>query len=390
MSDLKTVWIITRFANYNFGSTLQAYALQRAVQKLGFNGQIINYDEVTFKAKIRFFVLNSLAVVMRKFPVLFKSIFPLQYARLVDFRIQRLGFNKFESSHFNLTPQKYRSSKSISLHLQGVFACICGSDQIWNPEKFDPTFYLDFVKNKHTRKIAYAPSVGVSSLEACKEENRAVIRSLVNDIDYLSVREEQGAKYLKELTGRDAFVVLDPTLLIDRKEWETVLEYPNFIRKPYILSYFLSERNMPYKFIEQIQKATGLNVINLFTNYSHNPLRNAWNIGSISPSEFLGLVAGAEYVCTNSFHGTIFSIMFSRRFFVFPRHHSGLEKRTKFSQNSRIVNLLKSLSLEDRFMEADSTFDVSDHPINYSIAYQRLLEKKQESLAFLRNALSST
>lgn len=379
MDNNKKVWILTRRAGYNFGSSLQAYAMTYIINKLGYKNQIIKFEEYRIRGKFRLLLFDLFYIFMQTSPILFKQIAPAFFSKYSDSYHQRTKFNDFEKKYFPLTSKKYKTSEAIAADAQDCNILLCGSDQIWSPIHFCATMFLDFADNERTKTIAYAPSIGLNKIEYHQDE----IATLVNRIDHLSVREVQGAKLIKELTGRDAFVALDPTLLLEREEWAKIMTKP-FLNEPYILCYFLDTKDIPYKFIESIRIKTGYKVVNILSNYSRINIPYACNTGTVSPPEFIGLVSKASYVCTNSFHGTIFSIQFARDFFVFNR----FSQVSSINQNSRIDTLLDIVFLKERRCLLEDEFIPSTSPIDYQRVYNSLAEKRKSSIDFLSQALN--
>jgi len=242
--------IITRRAGYNFGSSLQAYAMQQIVEKLGFPNQIFNYDEYSRKPlwRLRPCLEDLTFQIMRLAPWLSQRLFRRKYKELYERSVQIRKFRNFEKVHMKLTPETYRSSKMLAKEAADCDICICGSDQIWSPLLFDPAMFLDFCQGTTASTIAYAPSFGVSGIYFHHEE----IRKLLEEIDSISVRESEGAEIIRELTGREVPVVLDPTLLLDADDWRAIARPPEKT-KPYILCYFLGKSRIPFRFLDELR-----------------------------------------------------------------------------------------------------------------------------------------
>jgi hypothetical protein len=372
------ICIITRRAGYNYGSSLQAYAMQRIVEKLGFPNRIFNYDDGCLKLlwRLRPFIEDLAFRVMRFAPMFSKCLFRRKYQELCERDAQIKKFKNFEKTHLKLTPSTCRSSRKLAEEALDYDICICGSDQIWSPLLFDPAMFLDFCRETPVKTIAYAPSFGVSGIDSHREE----IRELLKGIDIISVRENEGAEIIRELTGRDAPVVLDPTLLLDADDWRAIAQ-PPVRTKPYILCYFLGGSRIPHRFLAELQQETGCELLNVCTFRTRNDIPGDREC-TMSPEEFLGAVANAAFVCTDSFHGTIFSILFERRFFTFERFG---KERT--GQNSRIYTLLERLGLSGRVMPFDQGYNRDVQPIEYREVRPVLQRNRKTSLEFLETAL---
>lgn len=378
MSHFKNeIWIITRRAGYNFGSSLQAYAMQQTLSMLGFYNRIIDYDEYKLRWKIRPFVHNVFYSFMCLFPLFWRTVCPSIYRHFAKRHIQRKKFDIFDRTQLRLTKKSYRSSREITKDVSQCRACVCGSDQIWCPLLFDPTMFLDFCIAPEIKRVAYAPSIGLPRLDSHQKK----IHDLTINFHALSIREKQGAKLLQELLNRnDVAVMPDPTLLLEPEKWLSIATMPP-AGLPYILCYFLGAELIPRKFIRELQEKTGCRILNIQMYYNKQNLE-AEALDTVSPDEFIGLVKNATYVCTDSFHGTIFSILFQKKFFCFKR----FEEAAKNNQNSRIFNLLDMLSLSHRLCDENS--EVIDGDIDYSQSIAALEQKKQEAFAYLKHALA--
>lgn len=367
---------MTRRAGDNFGSSLQAYALQQFLLKQGYDNRIIDYDEYPLRWKIKPFIYDRWYDCLRILPSVSENFFPARYRWLRDRNIQQKKFKAFDTAFLKLTPKHYRNSRAIEKDSHQCAACLCGSDQIWNPLFFDSAMFLDFCTNGKTKKIAYAPSIGAEEIKIHREE----IKKLVNKFDCLSVREEKGASLIKELTGRKAEVVLDPTLLLDKEDWEKIMIKPT-LQKPYILCYFLGYEEVPARFIQELRQQSGLDVY-IATSYFYPCKIEGIRLSTLSPREFLGLVANAAYICVNSFHGTIFSILFEKQFFCFKRENTCPVQ----NKNSRIQTLLKMHGLTDRLLPVNSHYTpLSD--IDFEKVKSLLAENRLRSISYLENAL---
>lgn len=377
MSSLeKEIWIITRRAGYNFGSSLQAYAMQQTLSTLGYDNRIIDYDEYKLRWKIRPFAHDAVYFVMRLFPMIWKTVCPELYEHFTKRHIQRKKFDVFDSTFLRLTKKRYRTSRAIAKDVPQCHACVCGSDQIWSPLLFDPTMFLDFCIIPGIKRVAYAPSIGIPHLSPHQRE----IHDLTTSFHALSIREKQGAKLLQDVLNRnDVAVMPDPTLLLEPEKWLSIATMPP-AGSPYILCYFLGNELFPREFIRKLQQKTGCRILNIQMYYNKIHLK-AENLDTVSPTEFIGLVRHADYVCTDSFHGTIFSILMQKNFFCFTRFHETSDK----NQNSRIFNLLDMLTLTHRLCDKNS--EVIAGNIDYSQPMTALVQKKQEAFAYLKHAL---
>ena len=372
------IGIVTWFHYRNYGTVLQAYALQKFLKSNGYNCVLVNYIPINNKTFIEKIKSGNLKhrIASKIESCRYKFLEPNIKEMILE---RNRAFENFVAYNIDFTQKSQTSSELFKLN-ETIDCFICGSDQIWNPENFNGVYYLNFVNDKN-KKISYAPSFGVSHIPTSKIEE---IRQLVNKFDWLSVREDKGASILKELTQKDVEVVVDPTLLLSKIDWQQISVSPN-ISKDYILCYFLGDRKEYWKAVERLQKMTTYKVIIIPARF--NAYLQKYEIrASTSPEEFIGLIKNAKIVLTDSFHGVIFSLKFERDFYVFKR----FKDKDKRSQNSRIYNILKMLNLEERLIDSNVLEDYKD---NYSIEkydeINKVLSRKiGDSTTFLMKALN--
>ena len=350
----------------NYGTALQLTALTDVLKQLGHNPNVINYvpDGSVNKTPTFNYVNKAINRLQKK----------LHSESIVD-DVNGNAFEKYREKYFSYTDKCNNQSELEKLNDQ--YDCfICGSDQIWSPVVFDKHYFLDFVTDSN-KKISYAPSFGVNKIE---DANIAeAIKGYIEKIPYLSVREREGRKIIEDL-GSKAQVVLDPTLLIGAKEWGA---YSQQIEdeENYMFVYFLTYNKKHLKAAYSIANDLGVKVkvLPVIRQDLKNPDRITENVG---PSEFLGLIKNASYVCTDSFHATLFSIMFNKSFCTFKR----FSDKNKKSQNSRVYNILKELGLLNRIYTPKNKELLKK--IDYSAIDEHLERLRSKSMKFLSNALN--
>lgn len=352
------IGVITWHNYPNFGSALQAYALHTYINNLGKNAILINY------------VPNSLPKYwkLRLFLSFFDFIIPKSLSRKLHYR-----FLAFEHKYFKET-SLITSKPGLKDVVNKFDTFICGSDQIWAPNVFDETYMLSFVPDGK-KKYSYAASIGLSVIPKSLREK---YKFLLSRFDGIAVREQQGADLLKQIFDIKAKVVLDPTFLIDANSWCSISKKPN-IKEKYILCYFLGKTEKHRKIVEIISNQTGYKVICL----SRFPIdfRPTFTTETdAGPREFLGLVANASLVVTDSFHGLCFSINLNRDFYIVNR----FTNNDPINQNSRIQNILGKMDLQDRLInEAPSKITSIDYiPVN-----ERLQKERDYSVEYLRSII---
>ena len=359
--------LVTFYHIHHYGALLQAAATERAVESLGGECEIIDY------------YVNQNNDLFRK-PTGVGSAAAnvhtaLHYKALRD-RYQR--FERFSKDHLRISGHRFESLEELRSAELPYDLILSGSDQIWNPKifpdgRFDPVFFGTFSSR---RKIAYAPSFGVPHIPEGMEEE---LRSYLEQFSHISVRERQGREIVKEITGKDVPVVLDPTLLLTAEQW-SAMAAPLDRSGGYILCYCISKPGALAPYIQRLAEETGLPVVQL-CGIRQKVHPKAACVLDAGPSEFLGLFQNASYVCTNSFHGTVFSVQFQKPFFtaVAPSELAAPE-------SSRTFSILSRLGLTERIIGTGATAGLDD-TIDWADVDRRLRAARQSSLDYLRAAL---
>lgn len=367
---MEKIGIMTWYKYLNYGTALQSSALYRVVKSMGYDAELINYVPYTrYIGDEKFHMLKTISKIINK-KILFGS----------GKRTSEILFNDYLNKRISES-KKVLTYSELGTLSSDYDAIVCGSDQIWSPLCFDDNYYLPFVPTD--KKIAYAPSIGSFTIENKSIEN--TISELVSSFKHLSIREEQGAKIIKDISGKEAKIVLDPTLLLNINEWR---EYSSSnltkkINKPYILCYSLEPTNKYKKFVKKISNHLDLDVFYLSTKTSIESYYKQVPF-DVGPSEFVSLIDNAEYICTDSYHGMIFSIIFNKPFSIFKR----FDDNDPMNQNSRVLDLLKLLKLENRLFTCNSKID-DILEIDYTYANNVIGKKREESLHYLENSLCS-
>ena len=362
---MKKIANITWITYNNFGTFLQAYALQQYIISLGYEDMILDDSpiidlHINWKYRIKIW-LWKLNVIYRRFAVSQKKS-----AKLYD---------RFKQSHLII-------DKNIENYqnLDAKYDCfVCGSDQIWNPLFLkDPKtvfFYAEFTKQ---RKIAYAPSIGISKMP---DEYRDRFKSLIKDFSFLSAREPQGQQIMEELSGKFVANVADPTLLLDKTRWEMLLPKQEGVKDKYILGYFLTSNPIYIEAARKYAHSHGYKFKMFYTDKTY--YNEADEVITAGPIEFLEAIHNAEYLFTDSFHGSIFASIFNIQFITFKRF-----KKSVTSQNSRVENLLKIMKIEERLLSEDEVSLIDSlEKIDFEKVWKNLTPFIKESKEYLNNAL---
>lgn len=347
---MKKIGIVTLHTGYNYGSSLQTFASKIFYKKLGYYPIVLGYSNSLVKGRdIR---LEKLFVMfLRTFwrPSLFKKTF-LTYSNSLKKDISVEAKERFLNfSNKYLEVEKLNRKEMIEFGKnKDVLAVVCGSDQIWNSTAIyiDPFYYLKFFPRN--KRMAYAPSFGKSIVPSY---NKKIITKNLKEIKYLSIREIEGQKIIKELLGKEVEVLLDPTLLLNKNEWSCIGngEYND----KYVVFYFLDSPTD--ETIKKIKYCTGNEDVKIISiPYIHENMKNEFkNIFSydIGPLEFINLIKNAQKIYTDSYHGMLFSINFNKDFFIFERNYGAAH-----NQSSRIESILEILGIKNRFYKEKDLF----------------------------------
>lgn len=357
------VGILTFHWANNYGAVLQAYALRRAIEKMDKDVQVIDFSVWENNRA------SKTMLILKAINRLFKL--PL-YLKLRERRKKILDFRR---EHLSLTDNTYSTEEKLSDCLSLFDAFICGSDQIWNPliNGFSKAYLLSFVPDDK-RKISYAASFGLDSIPDAYSD---VFEKYLKKFNYISVREKDGIKEVKKLAGKEATHVLDPVFLLSAEEWEKLATPPKE-KEQYVLLYIMEENAELVKLAKSISKETGKKLISI--NIPRNRVKGAnVNILNAGPQEFVGLIKNASYVCTNSFHGTAFSILFNKPFITVP--HT--------SRNSRLVSLLDTMGITSQMMDKVNDAEMLQDKFKYDVdsVNEKLQNEINKSLGFLTQSL---
>lgn len=356
---------ITTHGALNYGAVLQAYALSEYIQELGHTCRVLNYvpPHVDKSYRLIQFPKNLQGIVLSGFQALHYT------AR----KQRRDKFRAFRQENLPLSGEALTDHSSLIAAANEFDTVVCGSDQIWSPvlHGFDEAYFLSFPEVT-ARRVSYAASFGQDVIdEAVKPELQ---RRLAVFTDF-ACRENAGQRLLQELTGKTAPMVLDPVFLLDVSHWKS-LARPVQTDKPYSLVYFLSNPGKSPFAIKAYDTDHGLQTLSI----GFSPRDSRYGITcryDLGPLEFLGAIASAQTVLTNSFHCTAFSILLEKNFYT--RISGG-----KNARNDRMITLLKDLGLEDRlYFDADADKLDFEKPIDYTAVRSRLQERIATSKDYL-------
>lgn len=352
---------LTFHDSMNYGTVLQAYALQTVVSEMGHDYEIINYSNAEKHKHDTLLGRNkeqSLPFYLYKLANLPQNI------------LKHRKFQRFRKRFLRITPRFY-TMEALRKYAVGRNAILTGSDQVWNCEMIreDPAYFLKFADTH--KKIAYAASVGLSKLS---DQQCAFYQEMLSDFDRIAIREPSGAELIQNICGKPTRTVLDPTLLLTREDWSKVAATPP--KGPYIFAYVLEHNPPAQAFLKKLQKQTGLPI-----RYVSRGIVSAVRDGATripSPEEWVSQIMHAAYVVTSSFHGTAFSVNFHRTFYTFIDGDA---------TQSRQVDFLRSVGLESR-LNPNYPGEISLEKPDFSHVDEVLNQRRTEAYKYLREALA--
>ncbi len=374
---MKKVGIITYHHYYNYGTVLQAYALQKAIESLGdYDAEIIDYrahnEKKLSRMQLVLLRLRRLGVYVRERERVFRL---KRYG--TTFQEKKVSFDEFFHNYLKVSARTFNNYLELKSAKLDYDIYVTGSDQTWSPKiGLLPAMFLRFA-SAAARKIAYAPSIGVTSLKKTESDQ---INYYLQSYDAISCRESIGQQVLSDcVKGKEIVNVLDPTFLLTGDDWNKLATDPE-IKIPYILCYFIGDRPYYREIARQLSESLGLPLY--FVPVSWRDVGESNNLLSqTGPREFLGLIRDARLVLTDSFHGTAFAINYRKSFYSFTKIEGGKSA----SDNSRLYDILSKIGLEDRLYDSPGTIDFSD--VDYSSASIKLGELRNKSIEFLQQAL---
>ncbi|MBR8704741.1 polysaccharide pyruvyl transferase family protein [Bacteroides pyogenes] len=362
------IGILTYHFSQNYGAVLQCFALQTVLEELGFDVRVINYVSLSQKDNVSLYRRNNNVNSIIKNIVLT----PFHRSRLK----KCLMFALFQKKHLRLTHRvKNQTELSNLVRNEGITHIIVGSDQVWNPciKEFDRAFFLSDIIG--VKKIGYSVSLGSASK---KDLNRYVEHAL--QFDSVTCREYYAANLIAEITGKDVQISPDPTFLLSRNYWETFAKKCSYITKEkrYLLCYFLNKEKYKknIEFSKKVARERGLEFKLIDPRVSIMSVMNNGIIGA-GPSEFINLLYNSDFIITDSFHGTVFSILLNRPFLSINNNPK--------SNDTRRSDLLKRYCLNEKYIVISET-DITDEAL-YITEYSQANEVLANDVTCCRNQL---
>lgn len=369
--------IITWNSFYNYGTCLQAYALQQYIKSLGYDNYIIDDCSIVYNKVITTKSNLKLLKWRQRWIKLWQS-FRSDYRTFYHYqRILCSAINDFKSTILKVD----YNTTSVLEEKADYNVYICGSDQIWNPIVLkDPKRRFYYASFTQKPKISYAPSIGLYHIP---NEWKEIVGELILPFNALSVRESVGRDELQALNHQQVELVVDPTLLLSKQNWDSVVPHNHTQKDKYVLGYILTPNSEYYKTAREYAHQHGMKFY-LFM-LSLNDYGKADKLISGGPFDFLQYIRNAEIVFTDSYHGTIFSAIFEIPFYVFKRFSDD----SPHNQNSRIDTLLRNMGAEDRLIVDSRDIAPNITSLDIKRYKERLIPLIDCSKAFLIKNLSA-
>ena len=381
----------------NYGTSLQGYALLKVLQRLGHDVEIINYEKRSCVKEKVVWVINAIRIGewhevasrLKGNHILYKL--HQDFAQNISKRTEAVDAYKAKK----LLPQFQRYVGYAALHegSKRYDAVVVGSDQVWTPMGLPTRFYNLLFVDDRVRKVAYASSFGVSDIPDFQKEQTGMY---LDRFHAIGVREQRGKEIVEALSHQQVQVVADPTLLLLGDQWkqelnEDISASTEKNRKRaeqggYIFCYFLGSNQEARKAARDLQQLTGLRILNI--RHMDEYVATDEQFGDeapydVDPNDFVRYVAHADYVCTDSFHCTVFSIIFHRRFMTFYR----FAQTSKTGRNSRIDSLFQIADIPHCHLFSGDIKNINE-TIDWEKTDLRIASLRDKSIKFLQEALT--
>lgn len=364
--------LITLHNVKNYGSALQTYATQTILSKLGCEVEVINYfrrdliEEDLVKNRI-----NTSMVFSKNFFTKFLGRMFLE----PSIKKQCKKFNEFLNNKVKLTEKKYYSNDELKENLPIADIYCTGSDQVWNSDwnnGIEKAFFLDFVPD-NKKRISYAASFGKEKLN---EEEKEITKQMLSKYQYISVRESSAKKIIEDLGINNIEHVLDPTLLLNKEEWQK-LKVNIKHKEKYILVYQLNTNNPEFdNYVKNLSKYKKMPIIRV-SNVSYQMFKYGKFVNCPTVEEFISYFLNAEYIVTDSFHATAYAVNFNKKFLcIFPK---------KFS--TRLQSILDLTGLQERRVVDFNKFDSIDNEIDFEKVNIIIEKERTKSINYLKKAI---
>lgn len=377
------VGICIKYFHENYGGMLQAFATVKMLESRGIEYELIRYKKkLTPIERIKSIprLLNSV-LINDKYEVFLKTLGMKRHPEFAhNDGIRMKAFEKFKNREFTKLSTVFYGYKALCDGANKYDAVVTGSDQLWSPAGLPTNYYNLMFVPEGIRKISYASSFGVSQIPWYQKKRTA---AYLERLDYISMRENRGSEIVKELTGRSVPTILDPVFMFDKDGWEKLIPVQRELEDSYIFAYFLGSNPEYRTAVNKAAKELKCKIVAL--RHLDQYVAEDESFGDIAlydvaPDRFLNLLRSASYICTDSFHGSCFSIIHRKRFVTFNRYVEG----SRNSKNSRIDTLCINLGLQGRrYKSINELGKQLSTDIDYNTVESRLMEIKKGTDAYL-------
>lgn len=342
----------------NYGNRLQYYAVMKTIEQ-HYKCSVYGIDVIDNTIKYLVYKCNMTGIINKLIPK--NKINAVRWYSFESFNRKNINYHYYK-----------RNENTLSSVADKYDYFVCGSDQVWNPNWYlkdvvkKEMFLLSFAGAK--QKVCFSPSFGITELPDAWKEH---FKKYLSDIPNISVREEAGAKIVKELTGKEATVLIDPTLMLSKEDWLKIAEQPKRIDcdVKYVFTYFLGEKSDRVKNQIQALKEQGYTIYNLND-------KTAPELYVLNPSHFIYMLSRAQLILTDSFHACVFSFIFEKPFEVYNR------QGTQNNIMSRMDTLLKKFDLERKYIDSGLENDLFES--NYENGKRQLKIEQKKVYDFLK------
>lgn len=344
--------LTTKYSSYNYGAMLQTFALQKTIKKIGAECLIVDADRKR---------QNELMPWRTPGQILQNLMFLLHKKEL------QIGYKRFDMfiDTFSLS-EPYKNYDELKGNPPEADVYLTGSDQVWNPLDVQENYFLRYAPSDKIR-ASYAASMGISYMP---EGVKRIWNEYLRDIDYISVREETAKNLIVEMSGRDAYVHVDPVLLLTSEEWKLEAIKPNY-DKPYILCYVLYRPDWLNKWLKKLHTETKKEIV-VISSDAYRNIYHTKMIRDAGPREMLGWLQNADFVISSSFHGVALSVANRRPFYAIVNPDAP----------ARITDLLLKFNLETRIIDRNHSFELV--PIDYTCVSEIQAKEQMHSLQYLQ------
>ena len=368
----KKIATITYHAAYNYGANLQAFALQKFVEKIIPNCE---YSIINLRTDVQKRLYKTVFQKKGIKNQIKKVIMMSEKKKLIE---KEKKFEDFISDYLNIT-KEFSNTEDVRKNLEEYDYYISGSDQIWNirlPD-FSYAYYLEFTNNP--KKISYAASFGAKNFE-CNTEEKQRIYSDLKEYNYLSVRENKSLIKAREILGSDKNIEIniDPTMLLTKEEWEKIIPKEKLIKEKYIFYYDVKDTKENAVIAKKIEKKLKKKIVVSRYQGLYTYMQKFKRKFDTGPIEFLNLIKYADTIVTSSFHGVVFAILLEKPFLVINGE-----------KDNRIKDLLENMGFEDKSVNIENYTEKCEniYNIDFDVAHKYLVDEREKSKKYLRKSL---